>query len=38
MGLLNVSASLLEDNFAKYFNSFLPLMVKILTNVGSDTM
>lgn len=38
MNLLNVSASLLEDQFAKYFNSFLPLMVKILSNVESTTV
>lgn len=38
MGLLNVSASLLEEHFAKYFNSFLPLMVKILNNVEGTTV
>lgn len=30
MNLINVSASLLEEHFAKYFNCFLPLMIKIL--------
>ena len=38
MNLLNVSASLLEEQFAKYFNSFLPLMVKILSNVEGKTI
>ena len=33
MNLLNVSASLIEEKFSKYFNSFLPLMVEILDNV-----
>lgn len=38
MNLLNISASLLEDHFAKYFDSFLPLMVKILSNVEGSTV
>jgi len=37
MNLINVSASLLEDDFSKYFNSFLPLMIKILQNVEGTT-
>jgi len=37
MNLINVSASLLEDDFSKYFNSFLPLMIKILQNVEGKT-
>ena len=36
--MLNISASLLEDQFAKYFNAFLPLMIEILSNVESQTI
>lgn len=37
MSLLNVSASLIDDQFSKYFDSFMPLMIKILNNVESKT-
>lgn len=37
MNLINVSASLLEDHFSKYFNCFLPLMIKILQKVEGTT-
>ena len=33
MNLLNVSATLIEDQFAKYFNHFMPLMIEILDSV-----
>lgn len=35
--LLNVSASLLEDQFAKHFNTFMPLFAQILKNVEAGT-
>jgi len=38
MNLLNVSASLIEEQFSKYFKSFLPLMYEILDNVESTTV
>jgi hypothetical protein len=37
MNLINVSASLLEEHFSKYFNSFMPLMTKILASVEGTT-
>lgn len=37
MGLLNVSASLIEEKFADYFDSFMPLMIKIIKQVESQT-
>lgn len=33
MNLLNISATLIEDQFSKYFARFMPLMVEILDNV-----
>lgn len=38
LNLLNVSATLIEDQFAKYFSSFMPLMVEILDNVEGKTI
>jgi len=38
MNLLNVSATLIEDHFAKYFAKFMPLMVEILDNVEGKTI
>lgn len=38
LNLLNVSATLIEDQFAKYFSSFMPLMIEILENVESKTI
>lgn len=38
MNLLNVSATVVEDQFAKYFNGFMPLMIEILDNVEGKTM
>lgn len=37
MNLINVSAALLEEHFSKYFNSFMPLMTKILASVEGTT-
>jgi hypothetical protein len=37
LSLLNVSASLIESQFAAYFDHFMPLMVKILTGVEAKT-
>lgn len=37
LNLLNVSAGLIESEFAAYFDSFMPLMVKILTGVAAET-
>lgn len=37
LNLLNVSASLIETQFAAYFDGFMPLMVKILTGVAAET-
>jgi hypothetical protein len=33
MNLLNVAATLIEDQFSKYFEKFMPLMIEILDNV-----
>ena len=38
MNLLNVSATLIEQHFAKYFSKFMPLMADILQNVEGSTM
>lgn len=38
MNLLNVSATLIEDQFSKYFASFMPLMIEILDNVEGKTI
>ena len=38
MNLLNISANLLEEQFSKYFNTFLPLMIEILDNVEGKTV
>ena len=38
MNLINVSATLIEDQFGKYFNAFMPLMVEILDNVEGKTL
>ena len=38
MNLLNVSATLIEEHFAKYFAKFMPLMVEILDNVEGKTI
>lgn len=38
MNLLNISATLIEDQFSKYFSKFMPLMIEILDNVESKTV
>ena len=38
MQLINISSSLMEDHFAKYFEKFLPLMVDLLKCVENKTM
>lgn len=34
MNLLSVVATIIETEFAKYYNDFMPMMMQILTNVG----
>ena len=38
MNLLNVSATIIEDQFSKYFGEFMPLMCEILDNVDSKSV
>jgi hypothetical protein len=38
MNLLNVSATLIEGNFNRYFDKFMPLMNEILDNVEAKTI
>jgi hypothetical protein len=38
LNLLNVSATLIEESFAKYFSSFMPLMIEILDKVEGKTI
>lgn len=37
MTLINVSATIIEEKFGKYFGQFMPLMTEILQNVDSKT-
>jgi hypothetical protein len=38
LNLLNVSATLIEEQFAPHYNSFMPLMLEILKNVEGKTL
>lgn len=37
MNVLNTAIDLIEEDFAKYFNEFMPLMVQILSVVKAET-
>ena len=38
MNLLSLVAAIIESEFAKYYNEFMPLLMSILTNVGMETL
>lgn len=38
MNLLSVTASIIEGEFSKYFNEFMPMMMQILKNIGMQTI
>ena len=37
MNLLSIVAAIIDSEFAKYYNEFMPLLMSILVNVGVDT-
>ena len=37
MSLLSIIAGIIESEFAKYYNEFMPLLMSILVNVGMVT-
>jgi hypothetical protein len=38
LNLLNVAATLIEEEFSKYFTKFIPLMLSILENVEAKSI
>ena len=38
MNLLSAVAQLIEKDFSKYYDSLMPLMMQILSNIGSSNM
>lgn len=38
LNLLNVSATVIEEQFGKYYNHFMPLMLQILDTVEAKTL
>jgi hypothetical protein len=38
INLIKISASILEKDFAQYYNEFMPMMLEILNNVGMTTI
>ena len=37
MNLISISASLIEEEFSKFYNQYMPLMLEILSSVGMVT-
>jgi hypothetical protein len=38
MNLLSIVAAIIESEFSKYYNEFMPLLMSILENVGMETI